>query len=201
MFAFFHDDVFRAELVDLARGFDEVVFLGELLSFGFVEDEAVDATQEFQQIGQSDVEPKVHRVSDDEFGTAHLVEDVVLQRRRDVGQQDEWALAIGLRQARGERFEYAEFGLERAAIVHVQLIFAGPMECFAGRDLQTFEVDLVLFVERDVVLREIFTDDADEFDGREKARGDGGMTGGTAEQARVLRIRGANGIKGCGTDY
>ena len=63
------------------------------------------------------------------------------------------------------------------------------MERFAGRDLQTFEIDFVLFVERDVVLGEIFADDADEFDRREKARGHGGVAGGTAEQARVFRIR------------
>lgn len=125
----------------------------------------------------------------------------MLQGRRDIGQEDERALAIGLRQARGERFEDAEFGFERPAIVHVHFVFAGPMESFAGSDLQAFEIDFVLFVERDVVLWEIFTDDADEFDGSEEARGDGGMAGGTAEQARVLRIRGANGIKGCGTDY
>ncbi len=57
MLALFDDNVFRSELVDFARGFDEVVFLSELLRFRFIENEAIDTSQQFQQVGQRNIEP------------------------------------------------------------------------------------------------------------------------------------------------
>src|SRR3954464_2166032 len=98
----------------------------------------------------------------------------MLERRRDVGEEDELAAPIGLREKRRERFENAEFGLERFAVVHVQGVFPCPMESFAIGDLQTFEINVVFLIKGDVALGEIFTNDADQFYRCEKTRSNGG---------------------------
>jgi hypothetical protein len=51
-----------------------------------------------------------------------------------------------------------------------------------------------------VVFGKVLPDDADEFDGREKARADGGVTGRTAEQVGVFLHGGFNGVESDGTN-
>lgn len=79
MFAFFDDDVFGPEFMDFFECVEDVGFFGEEVGFAIVENEGVDAFQEFEEISEGDVEPEVHGIHDDEFGTTHLVEDVVLE--------------------------------------------------------------------------------------------------------------------------
>ena len=74
------------------------------------------------------------------------------------------------------------------------------MKRFAGQNLQAVEVNFVPAVKLEVFLREIVADDADQFDRAEKARGDGGMAGRAAEQARVFRVGSFDGIQRGGTD-
>ena len=70
------------------------------------------------------------------------------------------------------------------------------MERFAGRDLKSFQVNMVLAVEFQMGLGKILAHHADQPDGREKAGRDGGMAGRTAQQARMMRGRCCDGIKG-----
>lgn len=119
-----------------------------------------------------------------------------LQGGGDIGQEDKGDIdAIG-RKARGESFKDAEFGDERAAIIHIDFVFAGPVEGFAGDDLETFEVDLMFAIEADIIFWEIVADNPDELDGGEKAGGDSGVAGGAAEKARVEGAGGFDGIQG-----
>jgi hypothetical protein len=53
-------------------------------------------------------------------------------------------------QFRGERLEHAQFGQQRAAVVHVDLVFAGPVEGLARLDLQSRKVNAVLANQPDV---------------------------------------------------
>ena len=147
------------------------------------------ALEQLQQIRQRDVQPQVHRVGHDEFRAAHLVEHVVLERGRDVRQQDERRVLVRLRQRGREGLEHAQLGQQRAAVVHVHLVFARPMKGFAGQNLQAFEVNFVPAIKLEVFLGKILADHADQFDRAEKARGDGGVAGRAAQQARVFRLR------------
>ena len=101
----------------------------------------------------------------------------MLQAGSDVGQQDERAVLIGGGQTRREGFKHAQFRRQRPAIVHIDFILARPMECFARRDLQSFEVNLMLAVEPQVSLGKILPHHAHQPDGGEKAGRDRGMAG------------------------
>src|SRR5258705_476035 len=99
-----------------------------------------------------------------------------------------------------ESLKDAEFGQQRAAIVHIHFVFAGPMECFAWKNLEALEVDAMAFVKLDVTLGKIIADDSDELNWTEKAGGNGGVTGRTAQQARVFCFGSFNGIEGSRAD-
>jgi hypothetical protein len=53
-------------------------------------------------------------------------------------------------------------------VVHVDLVFAGPVESFSGQDLQAGEVDLVPAIKRDVFLRESSPTPPTSFTGEKK---------------------------------
>ena len=72
--------------MNLFQGGENVVLLRELMCFAVVEDKPIQPFEQLQQVGQSNVQPEVHCVSDDELGSAHLAEHVTLQRRSDVRQ-------------------------------------------------------------------------------------------------------------------
>ena len=125
---------------------------------------------------------------------------MMLQRGRDVRQQHKRRRLITLRQIRRERLEHAQLRRERAALVHVHLVFARPVERLARLHLQAREVEPMALVERGVFLREILANDADEIHVAEKAGRDRRVAGGTAEQPRVGSLRGFDGIQRRRTD-
>lgn len=92
-------------------------------------------------------------------------------------------------EVRGKAFEDAELGGECAAVVHVDLVFAGPVEGLAFEDLEAFEIDFVFFVEVQVFAWEVAADNANHFDGSKKAGGNSGVAGAAAEQAGIFRVR------------
>jgi hypothetical protein len=64
-----------------------------------------------------------------------------------------------LRQHGREGLEHAEFGQQRAAVVHVRLVFARPVKRFAGQNLQAFQVNFVPAIKLEVFLGKILADD------------------------------------------
>ena len=62
-------------------------------------------------------------------------------------------------------------------------------------NLQTFEINFVPPVKPEVFLRKIVANDADQFDRAEKARGDRGVAGRTAQQTRAGRVRCFDGVQ------
>src|SRR5439155_572841 len=89
-------------------------------------------------------------VGDDESGAAHLVEHLMLEGRRNIGQQHERRLAIRLGQIGGEGFKHAQLGRQRPAVVHIDFVLAGPMEGLSRRQLQSAKVDAMAAVKLDV---------------------------------------------------
>src|SRR6266480_3716570 len=116
------------------------------------------------------LDPKVHRVSDDKTGALHLVENMRLQRRRDVGQQDEIGFAIRLRQYRFEIFEDVERNGACFARIQVPGVFAGPTESFSIRALHAFAVDLARFPKLKFRFGKVIAYDSDQSDWRKKTR-------------------------------
>jgi hypothetical protein len=121
---------------------------------------------------------------------------MMLERRRDVRQEHIRRPFVELRQMRRELLEHAQFRQQRAAIVHVHFVFARPMECFSGLNLQPRQIHAVLAVQRDITLREIVSDHTHHAHGRKETGRHRGMTGGTSQQTRVRCRWCFNGIKG-----
>ena len=106
--AFLHRDDARSEGLDFFAGLDQAGFLGQFSCLAVVEDEHVDALEQIEQRGLRDVDPEVHCVGDDELRFFHLVEDLQLQIRCDVGEEDVVARFEMVRKLRRERLEDIE---------------------------------------------------------------------------------------------
>ena len=75
------------------------------------------------------------------------------------------------------------------------------MEGLAGQLIEAFKAQAVPTVQVDIFAREIFAHGADQMGRGKEAGRNGRMTGGTAQEAWVFRIRGFDGIEGGGADY
>jgi len=91
-----------------------------------------------------------------------------------------------LRKRRSESLKDTKLGQQRPAIVHVDFVFAGPVKRFAGKNLQAFEINVMALVKLEVTFWKIVADDSDEFDWTEKAGGNRGVAGRTAQQTRIF---------------
>ena len=200
VFAFFDGDVLRAEGLDGASGFDQAGLAGELARLAVVENEHVDAAKEADERVFRDVDPEIHGVCDDKSWRRDLVEDVVLQIGRNVGEEDDGWGAVGFRQNGGEMLEDVEFHGAGFASVHVPHVFTRPAKGFARDDLESVEIDLAAFEKFDVFFWEIFADDTDEEDGAEIGSGDRAVGCRTAEKVEVLGERGFDVIQRNGTN-
>ena len=73
MFAFFDGYILGTHGADFFSGLDQACFARELPRLAVVEDEHVDAADEFFEGFLGDVDPKIHRIRDDEARLADLV--------------------------------------------------------------------------------------------------------------------------------
>ena len=96
--------------MDLPQRGEDVVFLGQLVGLAVIKDKGIQAFEKLQQIRQRDVQPQIHRVGGNKFWPLHLVEHVVLQTGRDVGQQHEGRALVRFGQRGRERLEHAQLG-------------------------------------------------------------------------------------------
>ncbi len=200
VFAFFDGDVFRAERTDGGTGFDEAGEAGELAGFAIVQDEHVHALEQREEVVFGDVDPEIHRVGDDEFRARHLVEDVALQTRADVREEDVRRGVVSGGKRRGEVLEDVQLDAAGFAGVEIPHVFARPTEGFALRDLQAGEVDVAALEILEVRWWEVVADDADHVHRREKARTDRRVRSGAAEEIGVLFHRSFDGIERDGTN-
>ena len=71
---------------------------------------------------------------------------------------------------KGCSFDHAEHGIERAAVVHVHFILAGPMEGLAGQLIEAFKAKAVPPVQVDIFAREILPTASQMGRGKEAGR-------------------------------
>src|ERR1044071_6165162 len=90
--------------------------------------------------------------------------------------------------------------LQRVAQIDILMIASAPVKGVASVALQSFEIDLTLIENIDVVLRKILADDADDADRREKARAQGEVRSRAAEDTLGRAERRLDGIESHGTD-
>src|SRR5262245_15138262 len=102
---FFYGNVRRSHFLNTATSLDEARFPRHFARFAVVEDEKINAPEQRIEIRPGSLDPKIHRVSNNEAWALHLLEHMRLQRGRNVRQQNEISLPIRLRQFRFKIFE------------------------------------------------------------------------------------------------
>src|SRR5205085_7283456 len=109
-------------------------------------------------------DPEVHRVRHDEARLLHLLEDLELERRVDVAEQDERRAARGGRDLGAEVGEDVELRVERGAARERRVVATGPAERLARGALDAVGGDAVRAERLEELLREVVSDDAEEID-------------------------------------
>ena len=126
---------------------------------------------------------------------------MALQIGGDVGEQHVGQPRVCGGQGGAVVFDHAEHGIERAAVVHVHFILAGPVKGLAGQLIEAFKAKAVPSVQVDIFAWKIFAHGAHQMGRGKEAGCHSRMTGGSAQQPGVLRVRGFDGIEGGGADY
>ncbi len=201
MLAFFDRDIFRPHPPERAPRPDQAGVAGHHSRFAVVQDEQVDPREERVEIFPGRLNPEIHRVGHDKTRPAHLVEDVGLQRRRDVGQEHKLRFAKILRQLGLEIFEDIERDRFCFAGVEIPGVFARPAERLARDLLHSGRIDVARFPEIEFRFWKIIADHSDEIDRSKKAGADRGVGSGTAELIGVFFDRGFDGVEGNGSNY
>jgi hypothetical protein len=83
----------RAESDDGARGLHEVVVAGEHASLGVVDEQNVEALENFKQGRAMVLDPVIHGVAGNELDVGHGLAHAALEHGIDVGEKEEFGVA------------------------------------------------------------------------------------------------------------
>src|SRR5450759_2492076 len=191
----------RAHVHNLGGGAAQVVFARKQAGFAVVDQQEVPLLESFQQRRAEIVDPVIHRVAAGELDVAHLPAHAALQIGLDIAQEEIRLGAVALRQLGIEIGENVEIGPQGLAIVHIGRVLAGPEKRLAGDAIQAAEIDLAGRQKIDVFLREIFADDADDFNLREIRGGEGDVRARSAEHAVYFSMRRFDAVIGYGPNH
>src|ERR1700736_1990442 len=186
---------------DVARGRGEEPLARELDGLLVVDENAIDAPEHALEARPGGVEPELDRVAGDEIRLLDLVEDVELQLRLDVGEEDDARAAVGGRQHRVEPRKDVELGLERLALLEPYARVASrPAKGLALKDLETAQIDVARFEEGAIRRREIVTDHGNQPNRGEDRPGDAEVASPAAEHIGGAFRRRVDGIERDGAD-
>src|SRR5262249_1928510 len=92
--AFFYRNIARSHFANGATGFNQTRLLGHFASFAVVQNQKIYLWEERVEIITRGLDPEIHRVRNDKARHLHLLQNVHLKSRSNVGQQNEIGLAI-----------------------------------------------------------------------------------------------------------
>ncbi len=126
------------------RRLNQIRFLRQLTRLGIIERHEIDVAQEIQDVGAPALNPEVHRVARDEFRLLDLAQDIQLQARIDVGEEEIGRRAKLFRNLRAEVREHTEVSLECLRGIEIVSVATTPAKRLPLGALQSAEVDATL---------------------------------------------------------
>ncbi len=172
----------RAESHDGARGLHEVVVAGQHARFSVVDEQNVEALENFKQGRAMVLDPVIHGVAGDELDAGHGLAHAALQDGIDVGEEEKLGVAIGVGDFGLEGGEDIELGVVGLGLVEIFEIGAFPEEAFAGGVLDAARVDVAGGEDGFLLGAEVLADDGDDADIGEETGGEREVSGRAARQ-------------------
>ncbi len=151
----------RAESHDGACSLHEIIVAGQHARFSVVDEQNIQAFENFKQGGAMILDPVIHGVAGDEFHTGHCFAHAVLQNRIDVGEEKEFGVAIGVGNFGLKSCEDVELSVVRFRFIDVFEIGALPKEAFAGRVLDATRIDVACGKYGFLLAAEVLADNGD----------------------------------------
>ena len=150
---------------------DYVRLLGQHPRLGIIDDEDLDVFESLPECLGFPLNPEVHGVSGDQAGGHDLGQDLPLQVRIDVRQEDHLSIPVGFGQSGMEFCKDIELGLERLRLAEVKAILPLPPEGPTGPPLHPGEIDLPRSQKLQVVRPEVLSHHRHHADGGKEAGG------------------------------
>ena len=126
-FAELDDDVARPFFEEALAGDDEVGGLAEIAGFGFVDDEEIDAEEDFVEVVVGDGDPEIHGIGSDEgILCGELIHHLELIDRVHVGENDDGRGGGGGGHLGRPVLEDIDGDGEGVAGIHVLVVGASP---------------------------------------------------------------------------
>src|SRR6185312_3345473 len=189
------DEALGAHFENLLGGADKIVVAGEELGFAVVDEQRVEAGEHAGEVGGVIVDPVIHGVAADEFGSRHFGAHISLKDGIDVGEEEVVGVLVFGGNARREALEDVQFRVEGLRLVEVGDVGAGPGEAFAAGMLDAAGINAAAGEDGFIFRSKVFADDGDNAHVGEVAGGEGEVGGGSAEAPLGLSGRGFNGVK------
>src|SRR3989338_4847323 len=137
-----NNNALRAHLHDQPGRLYQIVFPGELAALLLVDEEHVHLLEQLQQRGFLEGDPVIHRVAGHQPGLAHLVQDLALQVRVYIGQEEHAAAGVAAGKLGFEILEDVELRGYGLGVLVVLVVAAPPVEGLARHDLYALLADI-----------------------------------------------------------
>src|SRR5439155_10349207 len=155
---FYHNRL-GAEGEDRAGGLVRQRFPGDLARLFLVDDQHANPAENPEQLRPLALDPVIHRVRENELRLLELIQNVPLQYRIDVGEEDGLERAGLAGQLGLESLEDVQLGAERFPRVHIVAIDALPAEGLPLAHLEAAQVELGLLQGRAGLGGKVLPDD------------------------------------------
>ena len=141
MLAALDHDALRSERPDGACRLDQIPLAAQLPRLFVVDDQHVHAGQHAAEVVRGALDPVVHRIERDKPRGRHLFQHLQLEGRVNIGEKHEGAVAKRRGDARAERVEHVQLGVDRLAAVEIEVVLPTPAKCLSRDPLQAAQVN------------------------------------------------------------
>ena len=170
-----------AEGDDGARSLHEIVVAGQHADFGVVDEQHVEAFENFKQGRAMVLDPVVHGVAGDELDARHRFAHAALQHGIDVGEEEKVGVAIGVGNFGLEGGEDIQLGRARFGFVEIFEVGTFPKKALAGGALDAAGIDITCGKDGLLLGAKVFAYDGDHAHASEEAGSEREVSGRAAQ--------------------
>src|SRR5262249_36624497 len=142
------------------------------------------------------IDPEVHGVATHECCAVHLLANIQLQQRINVGKENIFRIGVSRRNLRIERSEDAQLSIKRPGLIHVLTVLAGPEETLPFLVHNSARINLMIAKNLFFLFGEVLAHHSHHTHLSEKAGGKREVGRCSSKDSVYMTVRSLDGIEG-----